>query len=1029
MIPNEKTLLDNLGKTAYMLDKTYLSCLKDNYKVLPFDENYNIEKQVSYVSNIRALRVKRCVIDKEERTIDCFKNILSLFSSSEDTIALIFKRTPDTVEMFFAVKNIGGGRNEDSKSNINLLADSIRGNFPGTEVTIIDSKKEKEDNDDITLTSQELNLDKAMAVSVLSNIPSEKSEDFICQGIEKLLNGIVPQKKEGDNIEGNYTVIFLAEAMPILEIRNILSGYEELASAIVPFAGYQFQYAEGETETNGEMKAFSRSDGISHSITKTHSINTSLSLGKKMDETTNIGLTGGYGYSWGKTDTKSKIDTDTEGTNHSISLNTSKSTTYTYKSYLVSDLLAKLEATIKRIDESRANGLWKYAAYVLSSDIKISANVANFLRSISQGDESYIETSFIQSWAHENSNGTTNFGEILKYVNHLCHPVFINIRDRTPVTPALNVSTSELANIFAFPRTAVPSLPVIECVRFGREPHSLNKLTKDLKLGCAYHMHNEEKNNLIYLSKNELTKHTFITGSTGSGKSNTIYHILEQLNHNSIPFLVIEPAIGNYKHAFSDKIEEKKVYVYGTNPDESPLLRINPFKFPEGIHILEHMDRLVEIFNVCWPMYAAMPAILKKAVEKSYEEAGWDLRKSTNRFNPELFPSFADVANNVKLILDSSEYSDENKGNYKGALITRLESLANGIYGLIFVNDELPNDHLFGNNVIVDLSRVGSMETKALIMGLLVMKLQEYRMTSGKMNSKLTHITVLEEAHNLLKRTSTEQVSESANLLGKSVEMLANAIAEMRTYGEGFIIADQSPGLMDMSVIRNTNTKIILRLPDESDRMLVGKAAGLNDDQITELTRLQCGVAAVYQNDWIQPVLCKVKDYYEDKNKETRYYFDKSESEINEFDTLEKLKEDITKYLFSAMFKESIDIKIDKLEDRIWKSSLSNRTKRQVVGYLTKRKLPENPNDIPHISGIIAEMYKPDENTIGKYIKSKTVDSEWAKQLVNGIQPSIEDFSSEYQEGIMLAIIFEISRQNKDLSELREKWAELLPIK
>jgi DNA helicase HerA-like ATPase len=91
--------------------------------------------------------------------------------------------------------------------------------------------------------------------------------------------------------------------------------------------------------------------------------------------------------------------------------------------------------------------------------------------------------------------------------------------------------------------------------------------------------------------------------------------------------------------------------------------------------------------------------------------------------------------------------------------------------------------------------------------------------------------------------------------------MLANAIAEMRTYGEGFIIADQAPGLLDMAVIRNTNTKIILRLPDESDRVLVGKAANLNDDQIVELAKLQCGVAAVYQNDWIQPVLCKVDEF------------------------------------------------------------------------------------------------------------------------------------------------------------------------
>ena len=136
--------------------------------------------------------------------------------------------------------------------------------------------------------------------------------------------------------------------------------------------------------------------------------------------------------------------------------------------------------------------------------------------------------------------------------------------------------------------------------------------------------------------------------------------------------------------------------------------------------------------------------------------------------------------------------------------------------------------------------------------------------TSRGVNSSLRHITVLEEAHNILKRTSTEQSNEGSNMIGKSVEMLANSIAEMRTYGEGFIIADQAPGLMDMSVIRNTNTKIILRLPDYEDRQLVGKAASLNDDQILELSRLKTFVAAVYQNNWLEPVLCNIDTNFKD---------------------------------------------------------------------------------------------------------------------------------------------------------------------
>ena len=163
--------------------------------------------------------------------------------------------------------------------------------------------------------------------------------------------------------------------------------------------------------------------------------------------------------------------------------------------------------------------------------------------------------------------------------------------------------------------------------------------------------------------------------------------------------------------------------------------------------------------------------------------------------------------------------------------------------------------------MIIDLSRVGSMETKSLLMGVLVLKLQEHRMAGGDMNADLRHVTVLEEAHNLLRRISDAQTQESSNLQGKSVEMIANAIAEMRTYGEGFIIADQATGLMDPSVIRNTNTKIIMRLPDGGDRELVGKAASLNDDQIIELAKLPLGVAAVYQNDWLEPVLCRIKRF------------------------------------------------------------------------------------------------------------------------------------------------------------------------
>lgn len=205
-----------------------------------------------------------------------------------------------------------------------------------------------------------------------------------------------------------------------------------------------------------------------------------------------------------------------------------------------------------------------------------------------------------------------------------------------------------------------------------------------------------------------------------------------------------------------------------------------------------------------------MPAIFKESIEKAYEKCGWDLGNSIYiPNNHSKYPTFMDLLEILPEIINNSSYSSDSKGDYIGALVTRVRSMTTGISGQIFCDsNDIDDSILFDENTIIDLSRVGSMETKSLIMGIVVMKLNEYRMATAEgENVPLKHITVLEEAHNLLKRTSTEQSQEGSNLMGKSVEMISSSIAEMRTYGEGFIIIDQSPTAVDISAIKNTNTK------------------------------------------------------------------------------------------------------------------------------------------------------------------------------------------------------------------------------
>lgn len=585
---------------------------------------------------------------------------------------------------------------------------------------------------------------------------------------------------------------------------------------------------------------------------------TARSIGKSMG----FGMSRGYNTAHTDSSTVERSNAHSTNEQHSNGTTDTHSTVRTQQievcNKAVEELLTRIDEQIKRTKESEDYGCYSCAAYFLSSRPSKALLAANTYRSLMIGEGSSVESGAANLWQDRAS-----VTAMREYLKRFTHPVFArqlweNEADSLFYTAGTLVSGRELPMHLGLPTRSVHGLPIIEHAEFGRNvPDEAMPDEDKMNLGKIYHMGKEEAAGLL-LNRQAMASHTFITGSTGTGKSNAVYHLLDEITKNGqTTFLVVEPAKGEYKNVFGNCTDAQ---VFGTNPRETPLLRMNPFAFPENIHILEHIDRLVEIFNACWPMYAAMPAVLKDAIERSYQKVGWDLRNSESEKG--IFPTFFDLLDILPGVIEESHYSKDTQSDYVGALCTRVKSLTNGIYGSVLcAEDALSDAEMFDQNVIVDLSRVDSMETKSLLMGILVMKLQEYRMCSSGMNSRLRHVTVLEEAHNLLRKTSAEQSQEGANLQGKSVEMLANAIAEMRTYGEGFIIADQAPGLLDMSVIRNTNTKIILRLPDEEDRKLVGKSAALKEAQIDELSKLPLGVAAVYQNEWPEAVLCKIEAY------------------------------------------------------------------------------------------------------------------------------------------------------------------------
>ena len=1011
----------------------------------------------------RLFHFERFISDKNENMLDKLVTVLSAAYTSKSSVITIIKGNKDRTDYYIGVVNKSLSNDSDISVQGATFESALKGNFPGLKAKQITDTELETLCESIFIQDVDGNVEEGTVVSSVSGIASirdekEKSIDRYIQGLEHLVDSL--QGKE-------YSIVVISDPISAEELGKAKAGYENLYTQLSPFvkSTLSFNEAQNISVTRSQTTGVTNTVGQSASLTQNYSQTSGWSESESHTESKNRnagGIIGGVigagvglaatiatagtaapvafaamsiGNSVGNaiggaigssshgdstsssrtgniSETSGRTNTDTTSTSHQDSTSESeaegstqgRTLQFTTENKTIKGLLSKIDKHLERLERCEAYGAFNCSSYIISSDPETNAIVANGYNALMRGDSSANQASYINNWECNGESGR----RIVEYLEKFSHPLFY--RDQvfdTIVSPASISNSYEVAVNLGLPKKSIKGLPVFESVAFGRDVHYLNgdvKSADGITLGNVYHMGDEDKSAPVSLDIKSLAMHTFITGSTGSGKSNTVYQILRELHKNNVKFLVVEPAKGEYKHVFGNDIAK----VYGTNPSLTPLLKLNPFKFPNGVHVLEHIDRLIEIFNVCWPMYAAMPAVLKDSVERAYITAGWDLSDSVNKYDSNLFPTFADVLHELNVVISGSSFSQEVKDNYIGALSTRIKSLTNGIYGRIFGNDELEDQQLFDENAIVDLSRVGSVETKSLIMGVLVMRLQEYRMTSGKMNAELGHVTVLEEAHNLLKRTSTEQSSESSNLLGKSVEMLANAIAEVRTYGEGFIIADQAPGLLDMSVIRNTNTKVIMRLPDEEDRQLVGKAANISDDQIRELAKLPTGVAAVYQNNWIEPLLCQVSY----KKPENISYNAPSPT----FSTEREKQKKLVYNLVQKCAGEKLDMTVGNLIEMVVGMGIMTTTKTSAIRAIARNGNCTKAEIAPVLSALV---FTPE---VEKFAEETESIEEWKDAIVCSSESLVEDLEECEQNFVVECILIDLIAKQCRPPEYLNKW-------
>ncbi|WP_195295835.1 helicase HerA domain-containing protein, partial [Faecalitalea cylindroides] len=436
--------------------------------------------------------------------------------------------------VYLGVRN-NENNNEIKRSTVTLgdtLKNTLIGNFPGVKIEVENRKRI------LDLCNNISKQNNVTSVSVVANQKnSEQNNEQFVQGLEKLalaMNG------------RQYTGIIIAEnqdSQTILEQRKF---YQNLYTQLSPLQKEQF--SNSQSIGINKSKSFFEMDAKQKSA-MLGGVGVSLA-----------GIIGGAFLGGNNAFSAAMVGGQIAGQlngfiqslapSEQYSKSSSRTLTTTTENKSVTDLLKLLDEAIKRTNEFDSYGMWNVAGYFISDDMSTAEIAASNYRSLMNGENSGREVSAINSWRR---NGIVNgdFSDLTTYLSRFVHPQFCYWGNNGLITASTFISGKELGLHLGLPRATIPGLPVIEHAEFGKEVVTYRLFSKErnlrpedrITLGKVFDL-GQIIDKEVELDNKSLNMHTFITGSTGSGKSNTVYQMLTELHQDKIPFLVVEPAKG-----------------------------------------------------------------------------------------------------------------------------------------------------------------------------------------------------------------------------------------------------------------------------------------------------------------------------------------------------------------------------------------------------------------------------------------------------------------------------------------------------
>jgi DNA helicase HerA-like ATPase len=428
------------------------------------------------------------------------------------------------------------------------------------------------------------------------------------------------------------------------------------------------------------------------------------------------------------------------------------------------------------------------------------------------------------------------------------------------------IVTSGMASaIIRSPDRELPGIRVVDALDFDITPESSGPIAVGSILDST-----RQPCIPLSLATESINRHVFVTGATGSGKSETVRSLADQLAEHGIPWLVIEPAKSEYARLAG------RIRRHGANlsvirpgrPDVAPA-SLNPLE-PTSIvlndrgrvffNLQTHLDLVRALFTAAFDAEEPFPQILAQGLTRSYEELGWNLALGRPiDGDPEIrprFPNLADLQRAALAAVDSVNYGNEVRDNVRGFVDVRIGSLRLGTTAQFFESGHpLDLERLLGTNVVFEIEDIGDDNDKAFFIGTVLIRLYELLRlyeVHGRRVEGLRHVTIIEEAHRLLRNVPEESPAAHA------VTMFANLLAEVRAYGEGIVVAEQIPAKIIPDVVKNSSVKILHRLPAADDRSFVGSTMNLTERQSQVVVSLSPGQAAVHTDGMDHPILASV---------------------------------------------------------------------------------------------------------------------------------------------------------------------------